>query len=73
MKMALDGIRVVEVSTWVAAPLAEDPIAAGPHVASPAEPLGDCDFGQRLLIANVVVIGRSHIVVLSRFGGLSGP
>ena|GEM_PF-4335813 len=60
-------------ASWVAAPVVALPIAADPQVASPTESLGDCDFGQRLLIANEVVYHRSHIIAISLLGGLYGP
>lgn len=58
---------------WVAAPVVAAPLAADPQVARPTESLGDCDFLQRFLIANEIVIHSNQRVAISRLGGLYGP
>jgi hypothetical protein len=60
-------------AAWAAAPVAVVPLAVDPQVACPTKALGDCDLVQRFLIANEVVSHRSHILIISRFGGLYGP
>jgi hypothetical protein len=58
--------------TWVGAPVAMVPLAVDPQVACPTESLGDCDLGERFLVANEVVYQRTIVLTLSLFGGLYG-
>lgn len=60
-------------AAWVAAPVVAVAIAVDPQIVRPTESLGDCDFEQRMLIANEVIFHRAHLVAISLLGGLYGP
>ena len=64
---------VTSEAAWMGAPVVVLTISADPQVVCPTELPGDCDFVQRLLVANEAVYQHSHLVAISLFGGLYGP